>query len=153
MVVTHGGGAARGAAVNAVAVVVGGVDGAVVEDAGDAELLGEPVEGPRGRGAEAFADLLGDAKEGKGRGRDHRGAVHVHGRRIQGGVGGGGGDGSRVVVHSSATGGRGGAVGTGSGKVEEATAGGAAGAADALNLGGEERFDGIAEEKGGAAGA
>jgi hypothetical protein len=96
--------------------------------------LGSRLEGPRGRGAEAFADLLGGAKGGKGRGRDHRGAVHVHGRRIQGGVGGGGGDGNRVVVHSSATGGRGGAVGTGSGKVEEATAGGAAGAVASLLL-------------------
>ncbi len=58
-VVAYGGRAPLGAVVNPVAVVVGGVDGAVGEGACDAELLGKPVESVRCRGAVAFAGLLG----------------------------------------------------------------------------------------------
>ena len=50
------GGAPFGAAVDAVAVVVGGEGGAVGENARDAVLVVESVEVVGGRGAEALAD-------------------------------------------------------------------------------------------------
>ena len=72
-----GGGAAFGAGVNAVAVVVGAVDGAVRGDAGDAQLGWEAVEGRCGRGTEAFAHLVGGADEREGGWGGHDGAEDV----------------------------------------------------------------------------
>ena len=75
--VPHGRGATLGAGVDAVAVVVGGIDGTVGGDACDAALRGEAVEGCGGGGAEALADLVGGAEEGEGGGRGDGDAEHV----------------------------------------------------------------------------
>ena len=78
--VPPGGGTALGAGVDALAVIVVGIDGAVGGDAGDAALRGEAVVGGGGCGAEALADLGGGAEEGKGGGRGDGGAENVGGR-------------------------------------------------------------------------
>ena len=80
--VADGGSAAVGASMDAVAVVMGGVDGTVLGSPCDAELGGEVVEGRGGGGAEAFANLVGGAEERECGGRGNGSAEDMG----QGGV-------------------------------------------------------------------